>query len=111
MDLRRRYRESDVFVFPSCFEGFGLVILEAMATGLPVISTDATAAPDLLDSESGKVVPSGDVDALVAALRWMGENRSRVREMGEAAKRRAEHFGWDRYRKGLVEAVSGFCHG
>jgi starch synthase len=110
-ELRRIYHSSDVLVFPSHFEGFGLVILEAMAAGLPVISTDATAAPDLLDSESGKVVPSGDVDALVAALRWMGENRSRVREMGEAAKRRAEHFGWDRYRKGLVEAVSGFCHG
>ena len=57
--------ECDVFVFPSFFEGFGLVILEAMACGLPVITTTATAGPDLItEGHDGFVINPGDVDAL-----------------------------------------------
>ena len=57
--LRELYRQSDVFVFPSFFEGFGLVILEAMACGLPVISSECSAGPDVLDDACGRVVRAG----------------------------------------------------
>ena len=53
-------REHDVFVFPSLFEGFGLVITEAMSQGVPVITTDRTAGPDIIkDEEDGWIVPAG----------------------------------------------------
>src|SRR5690606_7763290 len=53
-------REHDVFVFPSLFEGFGLVITEAMSQGIPVITTDRTAGPDLIENEKdGWIVPAG----------------------------------------------------
>ena len=47
--LRARFCAADVFVFPSFFEGFGLVLLEAMACGLPAIASEATAGPDIYD--------------------------------------------------------------
>ncbi len=112
-NLPRLFSECDVFVFPSLFEGFGLVILEAMACGLPVITTEATAGPDVMtDGKEGFLIPSGDVDALEAKMRWCLENRERLPEMGRAARATAERFTWeaygDRWKAILNEAVAEF---
>lgn len=88
-------RECDALVFPSFFEGFGLVLLEAMACGLPVITTPATAGPDLItDGVEGFVVPCGDPTALAARMAWCCENRAALSVMGRAARHRAEAFPW-----------------
>lgn len=103
--LRELYRESDVFVFPSFFEGFGLVILEAMACGLPVIASDRSAGPDVLDETCGRVVTAGDVEQLVESLKWLGGNRDRLPEMKRAARAKAQGFSWEKYRAAVSEAV------
>ena len=60
----------DVFVFPSYSEGFGRVLVEAMASGLPIIATETSAAPDLINSDDvGKLIQSGNVDQLVEAMK------------------------------------------
>jgi starch synthase len=90
--------ESDVFVFPSYFEGFALVLLEAMASGLPVITTTATAGPDIMTpGEDGWIIEPGNLDTLIKAMRFCLENRDRVTEMGRNARRTAERFSWDAY--------------
>ncbi len=62
-------RAADAFLFPSDREGFGLVLLEAMATGLPVVTTAVGAAPEVVrDPAHGRVVPPGDGDAFAAAI-------------------------------------------
>jgi glycosyltransferase involved in cell wall biosynthesis len=106
--LREFYRESDVFVFPSFFEGFGLVILEAMACGLPVIASDRSAGPDVLDDSCGRVVAAGDVEQLVESLRWFGTNRDRLPGMKKAARIKAESFTWENYREAVSGAVASF---
>lgn len=108
VELRTRFQASDVFVFPSCFEGFGLVILEALACGLPVIATDATAGPDVLDEGCGRLVPAGDKDALVEALRWFDLHRERLPVMRRAARARAERETWARYRAAVRSAVAPY---
>ncbi len=107
--LRDRYRNSDVFIFTSFFEGFGLVILEAMACALPVIASDACAGPDLLDARTGRVFAAGAVDELVESLRWFSGNRDRIPEMGLAARAAAENHGWRNYRDKVSLAVAGFA--
>jgi glycosyltransferase involved in cell wall biosynthesis len=106
--LRDHYRRSDVFVFPSFFEGLALVLLEAMACGLPAIASAATGGADVLTEASGRLLPVGDLDGLVDSLRWFDHNRSRLPAMGRAARRRAEECTWDRYRRAVTEATSAF---
>lgn len=72
-DVSRFYDRADVFVLPTLYEGYGMVVAEALARGLPVVTSATGAAVDLVTPESwpdaGVVVPPGDVDALTAALR------------------------------------------
>ena len=107
-ELVRAYRMADLFVMPSTGEGFGIAFLEAMACGLPAIASTATAGADVLSECSGRVLPVGDVDALVDALRWFDQNRDRLPAMSRAARKQAEHCTWERYRRAVTEATSRF---
>jgi glycosyltransferase involved in cell wall biosynthesis len=106
--LRERYRAADVFVFPSFFEGFGLVLLEAMACGLPAIASEATAGPDILTPACGRVVPTGNLEALVESLRWFDRHRGQLPELSRAARVQAERCTWENYRRCVSEAVGPF---
>jgi glycosyltransferase involved in cell wall biosynthesis len=95
-----------VFVFPSFFEGFALVLLEAMASGLPIISTTATAAPDLIsDPLQGIVIDPENQEQLEAAMVAMRSQRGRLAEMSHAARRRAEEFSWDKYGERWAQLI------
>ena len=107
-ELRARYQASHVFVFPSYFEGFGLVLLEAMACGLPVITTDRDRGIDILDGKTGQLVAAGDMDALVESLRWFSKNRNELPAMRNAARAKAEQYTWRKYRDSVSKAVEPF---
>lgn len=108
-ELRTWYRRADVFVFPSFFEGFPLVVLEAMACGLPVISTEVLRGMGLLQSDCGVEVPSGNPDALVAALRQLSAARDRLPSMRQRARAAVEHYSWLRYRQQVAAAVAALA--
>ena len=96
----------DVLVFPSLFEGFGLVLLEAMSRGTTVITTAHTAGPDVLtDGEDGFLVPIRSAEAIRERLEGLVREPGRCRAMGEAARKKAAACSWEAYRRGVVEAV------
>jgi glycosyltransferase involved in cell wall biosynthesis len=71
-------------------------LLEAMASGLAVVATPNAGTPELIDPEvNGLVLDWGDVDRLAVHLRRLAQDRTLVRRMGEASRRRAEEFSWD----------------
>ncbi len=105
-DLRFHYQSADFFVFPSHFEGFGLVLLEAMACGLPLISSECTAAPDFLTPDSGWVVCAENSDAWVEALRRASADCNRLPRMKAFARQTGVEHSWARYRAAVSSAMS-----
>ena len=98
-DLPRWYREADVFCLLSIEEGLALVLLQAMAMGLPVIATPNTGAEDLIeDGVHGFIVPARDPEAAAARLQQLADAPDLRREMGARARARiAEGFDWAHY--------------
>ncbi len=95
-ELRELYRRSSVLVLPSIEEGFGVVIAEAMACGLPVVATENSGGPDLIrDGVDGFIVPIRDVEALEDRLIKLWRDPERRRAMGAAARERITLFSWE----------------
>ena len=108
-DLVQAYQEADLFVFPSVGEGFGQVLLESLACGLPVLATTHTAAPDLIeDGAQGFVVEPRRPEQMVERLRWALANRAELAAMGSSARLRAERFTWERFRAETAAAVRAY---
>lgn len=96
----------DVLVFPTLFDGFGLVVTEALSRGTPVIGTSACAVPDLItDGEEGFVVPPASADAIEASLVRLIRDRERLVTMGRRARRLAERSNWTDYAEGVTRSV------
>ena len=111
-ELVRRVHECDVFVLPSLVEGFAHVIIEAMACGLPVITTPNTCGPDVLtEGRDGFIVPIRDASALAQKLEWSIGNRAELAAMGERAATRAADFTWEKFRIGVREAYAKMLAG
>ncbi len=81
-------------VVPSLHEAFGLVALEAMVHGKPVISSDAGGLPEVV-GKGGTIVPARDVDAFAAAMKTYWNDESLVSAAGAAARSQSEKFSWD----------------
>jgi glycosyltransferase involved in cell wall biosynthesis len=94
-EVMRHYREHDLLVMSSTYEGFGMVVVEAMSQGLPVIATPVGCAPMVVrDGENGIIVPARDPAALADAIRrGMGDAPLR-RRMAERAAASARRFTW-----------------
>ena len=85
------YRRADIFCLPSWWEAMPLSVLEAMASGLPVVATDVGDVSRLVvDGMTGSLVPTRDQEALAAALGELVGCHERCEAMGEAGRRRAE---------------------
>ncbi len=99
------YRSHDLYVFPSLVEGSTYSIYEALASGLPVITTP-NAGSIVRDGVEGLIVPPRDVDALEGAIETLVRNPGLRVEMGKAARRRALEYGdWQHYGARLVNSI------
>lgn len=101
------YRRHDLLVFPSTYEGFGLVVLEAMSQGLPVVAAPAGCAPDLVrDGETGSIVPFRDAQALASAVaRIMSSPAERAR-LGANCAARVAGMSWKRTAARTLEVYA-----
>jgi glycosyltransferase involved in cell wall biosynthesis len=96
-NIMARYPDASIFVLSSLFEGFGMVIVEAMSCGLPVVSYACPCGPkDIIkDGSDGFLVPSGDEDALAERICELIENEEKRKLMGKAALANSGRFALD----------------
>ncbi len=108
-ELFKKYNEFDALVLPTVFEGFGLVIVEAMAAGLPVITTPHSIGPELInDGENGYIVPIRDIESIVRAIEsFRMISNDEYLHMRKKARKAALEFSWDNYTKRLNKVVGG----
>ena len=96
--LRLLYRKALVFVYPSLFEGFGLTVLEAMASGCPVITSNISSMPEI-SGDAAILINPEDVDELSANLELVSTNKKIREHMIIKGLQRAKTFTWKRAAK------------
>jgi len=104
--LAAHYDRADIFVLPTRYEGYGMAVAEALAHGLPVISTPTGAIADLIGRDAGMLVPPGDAEALTAALwRVLDDDglRQRLREGARRVRQRLPS--WDDQSAMMADAL------
>lgn len=97
-DIYSKYYESDIFVMSSRFESFGLVLIEAMSCGLPIVSFDCDFGPRsiVVDGETGILVPPSNVNKLAQSICYMIEHTDARLKMGSNARASVSNFRQDR---------------
>lgn len=96
MEAIRRVMEADIFTLPSRNESFGIVYLEAMACGKPVVACLGTGAEDIvIQNKTGILVPRNDVTELAAALASLATSGGKMADFGEAGRIHSQTFTWD----------------
>ena len=104
--LQENYKEADVFLFPSYGEGFGLVLLEAMASSCVVIASKNCAGPDLLTEDCGFTVNAGDVDIMAHLIEDLYQNPKKMRLIAKNATEKARNYSWELYNDNIVRTVN-----
>ncbi|UCG34879.1 MAG: glycosyltransferase family 4 protein [Candidatus Omnitrophota bacterium] len=109
-DVAEIMRASDFFVFPSRYDPWGIVVSEAMASGLPIITAKTVGASEIVTPQCGVVLDDpNDVEGLVKALRMLVDNSDLRKQMGQAARVIAEQHSWVNKAKEYVDLFEEIC--
>ena len=103
-EIIKEYLSADVLVLPTIAEGFGLVHLEAMACGVPIITTKECGST-IEDNKEGYIIPIRDPIAIADSIVKIVENRDLRDKISKAAKIKAREFTWVQYRERLLKAI------
>jgi len=102
------YVRADLFVLPSWLEGYGMAIVEAVAHGLPVVSTTGGAIPDTAPAGAARLVPPGDAAALAEVLRALIADRTELDALARGARAAAAQLpSWEMAGRRFIEAIEG----
>jgi glycosyltransferase involved in cell wall biosynthesis len=103
--MHREFRQADIFVLPSLAEGSAEATYEALAAGLPVITTPATGSV-VRDRIDGRIIPESDPETLAAAIEETVEDRDLRARLAASARYRAFEYTWDLYGERLLFALT-----
>jgi hypothetical protein len=106
--LPRAYADSDILVMPSLHEGFGLPILEAMASGIPVVASNRGSLPEVI-GDAGLMVEPDDIEAIVGAVVRLLTDPLLRDEMTARGIKRARQFTWNRTARATLDVYRAIC--
>jgi len=106
-EVGRYYRDASIFCLPTKVEPFGIVFVEALHYGLPIVATQIGALPDLVSERNGRLVPPGEVDALATALIELLSDPEALALFGEESRRLAlERYNWESVGRRMRQEIS-----
>jgi glycosyltransferase involved in cell wall biosynthesis len=108
--LAELYRRCAVFCYPSLGEGFGLPVLEAMAAGAAVLTSNTSSLPEVGGDAVAYADPY-DVQEIRAQLETLLRSPARRAQLGELARERSEQFSWERFAEIVLEALASTVRG
>jgi len=95
-------KKKDIFIFPSLFEGFGLVISEAMSAGMLVMSTKNTALTEISDEKSSIFIKKNNYKDIVNKLSLLIKNKNKFNIMRKNSIRKSKTYNWQKYQDNLI---------
>jgi L-malate glycosyltransferase len=99
----------DIFINTTNFDNTPVSVIEAMALGLPVVSTNVGGIPFLVtDHENGLLVNPGDVDQMASRIEWLISNPEKAQQLAEVARKKVEEFDWDSVRHNWFSVLDEF---
>ncbi len=105
-EMGRAYQQASVLVFPTLCDGFGMVVAEAFANGLPVITTSNAGAADLIvEGRNGFIVPARDAEALAQRMEWCVSHQREVFAMRQEALDTARRWNWAAFRTAFINEL------
>ena len=104
--LAEKYANADLFVFPSYLDSWAMVVLEAMASGTPVIVTENTGSKDAVCQGGGKIIPIDNVQALINVINFYNTNRDELKKDGQNAYKIAQNYTWANYYKHVQTIIN-----
>lgn len=106
-DMPALYANHDIFVFPSLVEGMPLTLLEAMATGMPAVTTNTCGMGDVIEDElNGLLVPAADAEKLASAVERLCQSADLRKRLGLAGQETMRRFTWEGVTKKLEEVFT-----
>jgi len=106
-DIPRVYAAHDIFVFPSLVEGMPLTLLEAMATGMPVITTNTCGMADIVENDvNGVLVPPADADKLAEGIEGLCRSTDLRKRLGLAGQESVRRYAWERVAEQLERVLA-----
>lgn len=109
-ELQDLYRGAIAYLDPTQYEGFGYGVLEAMASGAPVVASNVTSIPEVV-GDAGILCDPGSVDEFTAAIESLLGDEAARRELGARGIRQASRFTWEKTAEGLASALNGTLSG
>jgi UDP-glucose:(heptosyl)LPS alpha-1,3-glucosyltransferase len=112
-EINKYFAASDIFVLPTLYEPFGLVILEAMASGLPVVVSSIAGAAELItDGKDGMLLENPENPTEIAnKVNYIIENENNKKQIGKLARAAAEQYSWQRTAEGMMEVFEKSLRG
>ncbi len=109
-DIGKLMRAVDLFIFPSRYEAGTLVLLEALASGLPVVTARTAGGCEVMGDSAGRIIENpDDVDALAAAIAHLADNEQVRLEAGRNARLVAEQYSWSSMAQAYIELLESSC--
>lgn len=105
-EIPKLLQKADIFIFPSLGDGFGLSVLEAATVGLPLVISENSGVADIIRNfTEGIIIPIQSSEAIQNAVKWFIDHPERIQFMGNAARKKALEYTWERYYKTAVKEI------